>query len=368
MHLPTGGHKLANISLEPQLDEAFAALYDAYCRCRTPNFESFVASTRQFFDTNRCAFELHDKYFQNFSALAEHFRLEGRSDEAEKIWKLALEAARVWEEDNPEYRIHKGTPYYFLSMLAILRGDLDQGYLLMHTAAREDIETEKKKNPDTPALKFACLRYDEERQAFRQWLQAQADFIEVLIDHYSAEYKTSFGLQPFTEQFLLKLQISEGGLDLLFMFAYTVARLMRFSAFNGDVVHTGFASQIEVNLLFDLALVIEGTMKLKDPSGAMFKQRAESLLKQAEQPLLLKDVNTAFRKDWDGTLATVLDLSLADGTELSVLQRDVCVTYGIRNFAAHEVGSLGAIERNFKQVQQSVFNVLFSTVQFYWIT
>jgi hypothetical protein len=62
-------------------------------------------------------------------------------------------------------------------MTVLLRGDLDHGYLLIHQAVLEDIETSGQPRPNTPGYALVSLDYNRVEQAFRQWVMAQAEFL-----------------------------------------------------------------------------------------------------------------------------------------------------------------------------------------------
>ena len=68
------------------------------------------------------------------------------------LWQLALAPALESESQNPGHKIHKGTAYYYWAITAILRGDIDKGYALMHQALEEDIATTGQKFPDSARL------------------------------------------------------------------------------------------------------------------------------------------------------------------------------------------------------------------------
>jgi hypothetical protein len=74
-------------------------------------------------------------------------------------------------------------------MTVLLRGDLDHGYLLIHQAVLEDIETSGQPRPNAPGYALVSLNYNRVEQAFRQWVMAQAEFLNVLLDNYNATYQ-----------------------------------------------------------------------------------------------------------------------------------------------------------------------------------
>ena len=290
-----------------------------------------------------------------------HHRLLG---EAEHIWDLALRPALEWEQESrvSGLRIHKGTPYYFWGMTALLRGDLDRGYCLIHQAVSEDSAT----NPETyrtlPGFALATLDYEKPDQAFRQWVLQQADFLAKRVVRYSDIHGRPFALRDFQDRFLRQPPDT----DTLFLFAHVVARLMQLSEIPGYLTQNGFAGQLEVNLLFDLTLVTDVAAKAQNGGKWKFIEHAETLLARAGHPLSksqLTEIHDGFKDDFEATLRALVERSyqLPSGSTVDTLQRDVALAYGLRNRAAHTV-SAPAIWRYFAEVQQAVFNTLFAVV------
>ena len=194
----------------------------------------FSDTAKVFFTLRSGSYDAHDKYFTNFEIVWRYFLSLGRLGEAEHIWDLALRPALEWEQESrvSGLRIHKGTPYYFWGMTALLRGDLDRGYCLIHQAVSEDSAT----NPETyrtlPGFALATLDYEKPDQAFRQWVLQQADFLAKRVVRYSDIHGRPFVLSDFQDRFLRQPPDT----DTLFLFAHVVARLMQLSEIPGYLI------------------------------------------------------------------------------------------------------------------------------------
>jgi len=354
-------------SLAPALDEKFIALHGAYFGQGTINWDKFEEVARGFFDQHPDPKQSsHDDFFNNFTVVWRRFIATLNYEEAERIWHMALSPALSWEGANAGKRIHKGTPYYFWGLTALQRGDLDKGYALMHLAVNEDIETSGQEYPDTPAYAFASLNYEKARQAFGgEWLFNQMKFLDSRQNEYSSRYNRPFKLDDFKTKFLH----SPPSVDIGFLFAYAVARLMRLAEVPARALTTRFAGQLEANLLFDLALVIDGAIKKKNPDRWKFIHHAEFLLTSVGQPLnegQLGEINEAFNADFDQAVTRILDggFKLSDNTALSGAQVDVALAYGMRNRGAHDVTAAPTVWNRFAEIEQALFDVLDLTVDF----
>lgn len=123
------------------MDEAFDRLYAAYFGIVPLPWGEFTAAALQYFDNNVGTATAHDAYFNNFTVIWRSIVDAGRLSQAERVWVQALHPAQQWEQAHQGQRIHKGTPYYFWAVTALLRGDVDHGYLLVHQGVDEDVRT-----------------------------------------------------------------------------------------------------------------------------------------------------------------------------------------------------------------------------------
>jgi hypothetical protein len=175
-------------NLRQQLDQAFLQLYGAFESGPALDLQSFTDAVSDFLDAFPRAFSLHDEYFSNFTIIWQRLFQARQFDRADSIWNLALQPITDWERQHPTERVHKGTPFYFLGMTAILAGDIDRGYAWMHKALDEDAKTCGPVRVYTPAFNFVTMNADAD-QAFQQWVTDQTRFL----DHHLTNYRTASG-------------------------------------------------------------------------------------------------------------------------------------------------------------------------------
>src|SRR5262249_41934485 len=134
-----GGREIIISALGQPIDAAFDRLHAAYFGQLPLPWEEFETAAQAFFDSTPANWSAHDAYFNNFTLIWRTILNAANFEQAEHIWQRALQPAQGWESVHQSQRIHKGTPYYFWSMTALLRGHVDRGYLLIHQAVQEDI-------------------------------------------------------------------------------------------------------------------------------------------------------------------------------------------------------------------------------------
>jgi hypothetical protein len=365
-----GGREIVIDALGEPLDAAFDRLHAAYFGQVPLPWEEFETAVLDFFDRTRANWSAHDAYFNNFTVIWRSVLDAARYEHSEHIWERALQPALQWEQINQPQRIHKGTPYYFWSMTALLRGDVDHGYLLVHQAVQEDINTSQQQRLDTPGYALVSLNYNRVDQAFRQWVVEQAAFLNALLDNYNTIHTRTLTPGDIKSRFL----DAPPDIETVFLFTYTLARLRGIATVPEHTTKNSFAGQLELNLLFDVTVVIETAIRIKNPTTRLpnnrkptFINHAHYLLTAATEPLAIQqlgEVNQQYENDFDATLGAALRgaITLQPNTTLTRLQCDVALAYGIRNQGAHTTGSAPTIWNRFPEVVQGIFHMLFATI------
>lgn len=257
------------------------------------------------------------------------------------------------------------------------------GYLLAHKAFQEDVDSSGQPNPDTPGYALVSLDQDKPDNAFRAWVVYQAQFLEKRLTGYNTTHGKILTLPDVRRKFLMNPPTT----DTLFLFTYTLARLMNINESPDHTRTNAFAGQLEMNILFDITLVIEESIKHKNPSKhrpdgrkLTFVHQGDYLLATAGHPLTLVSangqpvntpqlgyINSLFEDDttFDATLQAAVDGTVTKGPNptLDRLQCDVALAYGIRNHAAHNTDTAPTIWNRFDEVQQALFRVLFATIE-----
>ncbi len=363
------GRRYTFRSLSPQLDAAVPQLYAAYGGGAPFNLQTLHTAIDAFLNTPGMPPDMHDAYFGSFTVLWGRFLNQGQFAQAEAIWELALEPVIAWEAAHPGHRVHKGTPFYFLGMTALLAGDIDRGYARMHDALEEDILTTRAAGgaatqlPATPAFFFVTMDA-RPHQAFRDWVTRQVAFIDQQLTAYRAATGRPLTLAQLQSSFLAKPPSA----DSIFLLAYVVGRVLQLEQLVNSARQSVFLSQLEANVFFDLTLVIDDAIKAKRAHCHFFIAQAEELSTLAGGVLnnaRLGEINQAFRRDFDATLRTLLDgnFALADGTKVLGTDLDIAVAYGVRNRGAHNISGSRVIAERYNDVRASIFSALFLTIE-----
>jgi hypothetical protein len=196
-----------------------------------------------------------DYLFNDLTIIWKNYQNNGRVSDAQQFWLDILNIIKQWEQSR-NVRIHKGSLFYFWSQTAILQGQLDKGFFLIHSAYEEDVLTYKTELPGTPAYKTVSLDYSDKDNFLFNLVEAWANYL----DHFVTNYRNLSGKKFTLDDFRIKFLGKPPSKDILFSFTYTLARFFDFDSMPPFIVRGNFASLFELNSLFDLVLVIDAVI------------------------------------------------------------------------------------------------------------
>ena len=364
------GVEMPTQSLGQPMDDAFDRLYKEFSeKGFLPVDDEFKTTASRYFDGfigSVHAPAAHDHYFYCFLPIWNVLVSNGRPGMAERLWELAFEPVRQWEYAHPSQPIDKGALCYFWGWSALLNGNLDRGYLLIHQSFQEDSRTSGQQTPRTPSYALISLDYQQDRQAMQEWVLTQASFLESFVDDYATTHHRPLTIDDVKRRFFDK----PPNYDVIFLLTFTVARLHGISGLPLQAKHNAFAGQIELNLLFDLLLVIDVAIRHANPArnAKYFSEQVSFLLQQAGHALHqrdFQDVHAQFDADLGTAIRDALDGRLkTNWVILDRLQSDLHLAYELRNRGAHQIETVPIIWEDFDRVQRAVFRCVCATIDF----
>jgi len=358
--------------LDPEMDIAFFALYEGFLTNITANIDKLVAEYFPAFEKAATAYfakrpisnPVQEQFLNNLTPIWLTLRSIDRLGPAQRFWENVLSLIQNLES-HFNIRIHKGSIFYYWGGTAILNGELEKGYSLMHSALIEDAVTNKMPQPNTPAYRFVFLDYNDPRQHFFDILSAQGQILETFLSHYETLSSTSLDRTNFRNKFLA----SHPRPEAILLLAYTVARIEKQFQNPAPAPDNAFAGILDFNLLFDLVLVVDSSIQAKSNVGWEFFNLARHLSDTAGLDLVqarLEYINSEQKRlgKFANVVIALLDRSfqMPGGEHLSPLASDIAIAYCIRNHAAHNIVVQSLVPEHTRQLMQSLFNTLFLTV------
>jgi hypothetical protein len=331
--------------------------------------QEFEAPTNEYFNLNHTPAD-HNSFFGRFTQVWINMIENRMYFDAIRLWNFAINLAVNWERQNRPYKIHKGTPFYFLGVSGILNNELDNGFLAMHQAVEEDKRLSGRRLPEAPAFWFVTLDYTRQDQFFREKVEQIANYLSERLVTYSEERDGSLTLDQFRTRLLRRRRLMEE----VFLFVYSLFKLRKTVVETSEIYKKNTLSSImHAKLLFDLSVVVDKIIEYKNPrrlrpNTKLVFSNELIFLSMAPRRLLSFNVGNkigtlnADFEDLAGTLRGLLR-GTYDHLTLSDIEKDFAITYGIRNFGAHKIENQPYLYNNMPRISQSILNSLFYIVE-----
>ncbi len=367
---PSGSVALSHELIADPVDQAFMRLYQGFLFTTKSDFSQLVDDLLPEFEEVGIPYlfanndlETTRKYFRNLRNIWLIYARGGRLGEAEGFIRRVLQSIEI-QERRTGIPIHKGPMYYFWGGTALLQGDLDKGFFLMHASYEEDVRVSAKQ--PTPSTMFVSLHFENLNQAFGPLVTSYSEFLNDFI----AKYRFLLPSQLTKEQFRRRFLEANPNIDTVFTFTHTLARVERLRLLPQRALLSGFAGQYELNLLFDLGLVVDSGIKSKYSGQSttrlhmpqlleyLASSRGWGLLSGHLSGMVQGQANT---QGFDQVLASLLDRKFPLGgwvTNLE-LESDMAICYLLRNRAAHDPSTSPVVSSRWGEALQSVLNVVF---------
>lgn len=373
------------------LTEQFKILYHTYfTQGRIQLTQDFIKASEAVFSqfTKAQLIALGDAYFNNFTVITENLLAKGQYGIAFGLWTGVLQFIRGWEKRNKK-KLHKGTPYYFSAVSSILQNDFDAGLMAMQNALKEDKRNIPKKWHKAPGYHFMSLNDQEVRQYFRTFVVGMVGFIRDRLDgrgneqgrykvHYRARRAGKLTYDQLRSKFLDDKTLDE---DIRFYFVYAIIRIWHLRRLQKNKVGDDLmAPLISTNTLFDLLLVLDELLKKWDnPTGNRWKfskhihklgqhERWINSSTNIRQYSTDLDLRSRVEQNFDEWCKELVGKSsnpykTKSGREVTGLEADFVLAYGLRNFSAHTIKSQSVICQNYTEILQSILNCLFKAIE-----
>jgi len=363
MAIITLGNSSCQINdLDPAIDAAFVAYYHECFAGQAPNAQAFDAAALPNLPKLSSWME-HDAYFNNFTPHWNLLLQQQQPTVAARIWPWALRPVLALEARGVG-PFHKGTPYYFWGMTALLASDFEGAYLLLNRAFEEDIRTHGTATPNTPGFFLLTLNDQRVDQALASWVQFQAAGISGRLSQYRLLTGRRLDLPSFRQRFLSVPSMRHA----VNMYCYAMARAGRFAGLPAQLWEGPFPSQVAFATIFDLCLVVDEALAPRFTKDWRFNYLAASLATAASLGLSgpeLAEINSAFDSGLQPTLNALANgtFSLNSGKIVSGLGASLALTYCCRNWGAHTLAPAGLSAREYDILVAHVNNTLFLAVE-----
>jgi hypothetical protein len=345
---------------QSDIEKAFIRLFSG------PNWDAFEQEAFKHFDAHPVDTDAHAEFFQYFTPQWRQLCDVGLYAQAENLWSKAVEIAFKWEKMNGVH-IHKGTPFYFWGGTALIKGDIDHGFVLIHEAFNEDLLAERSggRSADTlPAWCLVILKDEEQKQYWGSLVQELAKFLDARISIYNQECRRSLTLPDFKSRFLQSLDFRETA----FFFVYSLWKFKQHLDTSQDMTNSSFSTLLQLDTTLNLYVVLEDVLKKYYENGMLnqliehFSIKHNLAIHQpppGEQKKRNELMQERFDADPDTTIRDVLSGNIFHYTQL---QTALSIAPRLRNAAAHRVQSYSALNGQTSKLLQTALNTIFAVI------
>jgi len=313
-----------------------------------------------------------DFLFNNLTIISNVYLESQLFQSAELFWEMILQMVYKWE-DSRRSRVHKGSIYYFLAHAALLNNEFDKGFFCIHKAYQEDCITHNKRNPNTPADKSVRFNVWSKKNYLYGFFRNLWDSLHQSLKRYNKENQGALLRTQLSKRFIINCP-SE---DLVISFTHTLSKIFQLVKLGPAITKSEFAGLYELNLLFDLVLIIDNYIFSKIPGSPNrvdwgFFRLMDKLLQEGSlekngkcRQMNLNSVDQSQKVNFDLTVGQLInnEYHFPRKKNITPLYIDICLCYCIRNFSAHNVHLTNTIANRFAEILQRVLNVFFFCVE-----
>lgn len=370
------GQNISLVDLGPEMTVAFGDFYNKYFPNVIPvqSLNPDLVEAFNDFCLARCDdSDFHspaNDFFNNFTPLNQIYLSASLFAYAESLWKTILKIAADWEERNPSKpRIHKGTPCYFAGVANMLGGDIEEAIAFMFQGVKEDERTTGSRRPDLPGVAFIELNDQKQDQYFKMAVDQAAGFLREKLHLYASHNKGTLKFDEFREKFLKNPDLEDAAsffLVLIFKFVKSLQEDITLLKDNPLV------PQLMANMIFDLTQVCDEICRPKT-GGRYMSDHVNFIASKLGWQMKTAVLNPSkgyFDDQISNHFSNIVS-QLTNGTYvmsgiLASLSRNECdfaLTYGLRNFGAHNLKSQLDLTDLFPNIIQSVMNSIFLSLE-----
>jgi hypothetical protein len=153
-----------------------------------------------------------------------------------------------------------------------------------------------------------------------------------------------------------------------FLFVFEIFHLKKLLAeSNLGLAHNDFVSLLHAETIFELCIILDNVIRKKNPAKGQYIDHLAFLSSMMSLNLTkdrLGKINGCFKNDFPKKLTDLLrsQYTSPDGANIQGIEEDLVITYGLRNFGAHEIQNQPEISNNLEAIVQRCMNSIFFTI------
>jgi len=355
-------------NLDENMNEAFRNLHEKYFEQQNKTFDwnSFTLKSLRFFTEYQNDHKAHDNFFNNFTIISNDLMKREMFKTAIYLWESVLQIAYAWENENKDFKLHKGTPYFFLGRIYRIVGDLDFAFLYVYNALKEDERSFPDGYKERPAYMYASL-VDDNKNIMYDYVLRMKKKMEDYINQYQSELGSGFSYIEFERKFL------QSGLeDIKHFFIYNLELLIKYEGISVDIFESDFTKLKFIDLIFNMCLIVDKVLDNKLHKNSIGENIIELIVTESwgRKPIRNRETFSellSFDPRNDSPDKVVPNLmknqESYDSKPMSQIMSLFILVWYLRNFGGHNIRAVDVFHSSFKDIIKSIFYALFFSIE-----
>ncbi len=284
-----------------------------------------------------------------------------------EFWKTIIKKVWEWEDEN-EF-LHKGTPYYFIAESFLAMGDIPSAYTYFYNAIEEDKRNYNsiagKEYKNAPAYKTTSLANDPDNALYEK--------VVIPLKKYLYSFITKCSFQISLCDLETKFFLNDNFEDIKRVFVANFHEMYHLKTlYSTRLIDNDYTKLKIIDTLFNIALVIDQILESKFHQGNMAGNTYYLWLHKN----WINSTTTTHAGDWtrkidpcpnhtkpDDVLQSYLDGSVQyDGLQIDAEKRSTIITYHLRNYSAHNLEGNNILVTRYEEILEKIMLAFFIAV------
>ena len=314
---------------------------------------------------------------------------EGKDSLGISLWQNLLSIIYDWESNNKPFKIHKGTPYFWLAENYLLLGDRDLAFFHLYNAIEEDLDLGRRV-PDfdypksSPAHLTATMRENKNNQMY-YIVKSLRNKIACYIDEFNNQYRKSTSTFFTLQEFDCKFLANEDLRDIVYFFVFNFLLLYDMQKdLKAIQLKNGFARLKILDIVFNFCLIVDEILKYANKRG---RPGSMSTFEKSDYTIangiiwlicdhhgwMEKNLLTRFwgkhgininKTEPDVIIPKLLEKKLYyNGNPLRAELCELLISYKLRNYAGHNIRQKSILSDRLEEIIKSILFAIFISVE-----
>lgn len=286
------------------------------------------------------------------------------------LWRVILDYVWQWEDSNE--KVHKGTAYYFMALSYLRSGDIPSAYICFFNALEDDKRNYphiQKNFKDGPAYYTTSLVNDPRNALFSPVVVPLREMLQSFIDQYNSETGKNLTLSILDTKFLQADPLE----DIKRVFVATFHEIYHLAPLNSTrMINNDYSKLKVIDSLFNMCLVIDQILEHKFSQAENMGNAVYQLSSHLGWTSSQTSIHDFFQKlipqlkgaSPDTVLPAFLDGTCTyDNAPIDYEMRSILAAYSLRNYRAHNLEGNDVLVSRYDEVLRLIMHAFFISVE-----